>query len=126
MKKFFLFKNLRGRSHSAWADRAGLEPTRREQTPLTSVLAVADSLRGVSVHEGDPFGFDDWSTTVSVRGFQLNLHEQQLGITVDGLPNGNSGSTPATGTGRHRNSVRCPLPPLRPPASSAGTSCHTR
>ena len=78
------------RRGAAYSSAASTEAMRREQTPLTSVLAVADNLPGVSVHEGDPFGFDDWSTTVSVRGFQLNLDEQQLGITVDGLPNGNS------------------------------------
>ena len=60
------------------------------QTPLTSVLAVVDSLPGVSVQEGDTFGFDDWSTTISMRGFKVDLDEQQLGITVDGMPNGDS------------------------------------
>lgn len=61
-----------------------------QQTPLTSPLAQIDNLPGVSVQEGDTFGFDDWSTTVSLRGFQTNLDEQQVGITVDGLPNGGS------------------------------------
>jgi len=62
----------------------------RAQTPLTSVLAVVDNLPGVSVQEGDAFGFDDWSTTLSMRGFKVDLDEQQLGITVDGMPNGDS------------------------------------
>ena len=61
-----------------------------QQTPLTSVLAVVDNLPGVLVTEGDTFGFDDWSTGVALRGFQSNLGEQQLGFTIDGLPNGNS------------------------------------
>jgi iron complex outermembrane recepter protein len=61
------------------------------QAPVTSVLAQVDSLPGVLVSEGDTFGGDDWSTTISLRGFQSNLAEQQIGITVDGLPNGNSG-----------------------------------
>ena len=60
------------------------------QTPLTSVLAIADNLPGVSVQEGDTFGFDDWSTTLSMRGFKVNLDEQQLGTTIDGMPNGDS------------------------------------
>ena len=42
-----------------------------QQTPLTSALAVIDNLPGVSIQEGDTFGFDDWSTTISVRGFQV-------------------------------------------------------
>ena len=57
---------------------------------MTSVLAVVNNLPGVLINEGDVFGGDDWSTTVSIRGFQLSLDEQQVGITVDGIPNGNS------------------------------------
>ena len=61
-----------------------------QQAPVTSILAQIDNLPGVLVQEGDTFGFDDWSTGVAVRGFQNNLGEQQLGITVDGIPNGGS------------------------------------
>lgn len=61
-----------------------------QQAPVTSILAQVDNLPGVLVSEGDTFGFDDWSTGVAVRGFQNNLSEQQLGITIDGLPNGGS------------------------------------
>lgn len=61
-----------------------------QQAPVTSILAQVDNLPGVLVQEGDTFGFDDWSTGVAVRGFQNNLGEQQLGITIDGLPNGGS------------------------------------
>ncbi|MBU3920018.1 MAG: TonB-dependent receptor plug domain-containing protein, partial [Alphaproteobacteria bacterium] len=61
-----------------------------QQAPVASILAQIDNLPGVLVQEGDTFGFDDWSTGVAVRGFQNNLGEQQIGITVDGLPNGGS------------------------------------
>lgn len=61
-----------------------------QQAPVTSILSQIDNLPGVLVQEGDTFGFDDWSTGVAVRGFQNNLGEQQIGITVDGLPNGGS------------------------------------
>ncbi len=61
-----------------------------QQAPVTSVLAQIDNLPGVLVTEGDTFGFDDWSTGVALRGFQSNLGEQQVGITIDGLPNGGS------------------------------------
>lgn len=61
-----------------------------QQAPITSALSQIDNLPGVLVTEGDTFGFDDWSTGVAVRGFQTNLGEQQVGITIDGLPNGNS------------------------------------
>jgi outer membrane receptor protein involved in Fe transport len=62
-----------------------------QQSPITSVNALLDNLPGVSIQEGDTYGFDDWSTTITVRGFQTNLDEQQIGSTIDGIPNGNSG-----------------------------------
>ena len=62
----------------------------KQQSSLTSALAVIDNLPGVLINEGDTFGSDDWSTTVSIRGFQLSLDEQQIGITIDGIANGNS------------------------------------
>jgi iron complex outermembrane receptor protein len=61
-----------------------------QQSSMTSVLAVIDNVPGVLINEGDVYGSDDWSTTVSIRGFQLSLDEQQIGMTVDGIPNGNS------------------------------------
>lgn len=61
-----------------------------QQSPVTSPLAVIDNLPGVSVQEGDTYGFDDWSTTISIRGFQVSLADQQIGTTIDGIPNGNS------------------------------------
>jgi len=62
----------------------------KQQSSITSILAVIDNLPGVLVNEGDVFGSDDWSTTISMRGFQTSLDEQQIGITIDGIPNGNS------------------------------------
>lgn len=61
-----------------------------QQSTMTSVLAVVDNLPGVLISEGDAFGGDDWSTTISIRGFQVSLDEQQIGMTVDGIPNGGS------------------------------------
>ncbi|TGD71509.1 TonB-dependent receptor [Mangrovimicrobium sediminis] len=58
--------------------------------PIASPLAAVATLPGVLVDEGDQFGGDDWSTFISIRGFQTNLDEQQIGMTVDGIPNGNS------------------------------------
>ena len=75
---------------TTYNNTAASEPMMLQQTPLTSPLSMVDNLPGVSVNEGDTFGFDDWSTTVAVRGFQTNLSEQQVGITIDGLPNGGS------------------------------------
>lgn len=61
-----------------------------QQAPVTSILAQIDNLPGVLIQEGDAFGFDDWSTNIVIRGFQSTLGEQQIGITVDGIPNGGS------------------------------------
>jgi outer membrane receptor for Fe3+-dicitrate len=66
------------------------ESMKRQQSPITSVNALIDNLAGVSVQEGDTYGFDDWSTTIAVRGFQNSLSDQQIGTTIDGIPNGGS------------------------------------
>ncbi|MCG8415210.1 MAG: TonB-dependent receptor [Pseudomonadales bacterium] len=61
-----------------------------QQNPLTSILATVDNLPGVNITEGDTFGFDDWSTTVNLRGYTTSLGDQQVGTTIDGFPNGDS------------------------------------
>ena len=66
------------------------EPMFAQQSTITSVLAVVDNLPGVSIQEGDTYGIDDWSTSVSMRGFQVHLDEAQIGTTIDGFPNGTS------------------------------------
>ncbi|MHA7816181.1 MAG: TonB-dependent receptor domain-containing protein [Pseudohaliea sp.] len=66
------------------------ESMKMQQSPITSVNALIDNLPGVSIQEGDSYGFDDWSTTIAVRGFQNSLSEQQIGTTIDGIPNGGS------------------------------------
>ena len=66
------------------------EPMVEQQSTISSVLAVVDNLPGVSIQEGDTYGIDDWSTSVSMRGFQVHLDEAQIGTTIDGFPNGTS------------------------------------
>lgn len=61
-----------------------------QEPDAASVLSVIDNLPGIFVSEGGQFGGDDWSTTISIRGFTVSLSEQQVGMTIDGLPNGNS------------------------------------
>lgn len=78
-----------GRSVS-YANNATDESMLKQQASLTSVLAAVDNLPGVLINEGDTFGSDDWSTSISIRGFQVDLSQQQIGITVDGIANGNS------------------------------------
>lgn len=74
----------------AYGNNIVTDAMKSQQSPITSVNALIDNLPGVSIQEGDTYGFDDWSTTISVRGFQNSLSEQQIGTTVDGIPNGNS------------------------------------
>ena len=52
--------------------------------PGTSALKVIDKLPGVSFQSSDPWGAYEWSTRISVRGFNQN----QLGFTLDGVPLG--------------------------------------
>ena len=75
---------------SVYAANVVAAPMLEQQAGITSVMAVVDNLPGVSVQEGDAYGFDDWSNNVAVRGFQVNLNEAQIGTTIDGLPNGTS------------------------------------
>ena len=66
------------------------EPMMMQQSNITAVTSVVDNLPGVSVQEGDAYGFDDWSSNVAVRGFQVTINEAQIGTTIDGFPNGTS------------------------------------
>jgi iron complex outermembrane receptor protein len=62
----------------------------QQQSSITSVLALMDNLPGISINEGDAFGGDDWSTSITMRGFSIDGNQQQLGMTIDGIPNGGS------------------------------------
>jgi iron complex outermembrane receptor protein len=52
--------------------------------PGTSPLKALEKLPGVSFQSADPFGAYEWSTHISIRGFNQN----QLGFTLDGIPLG--------------------------------------
>ncbi|OUS31038.1 TonB-dependent receptor [Thalassotalea sp. 42_200_T64] len=62
----------------------------KQQSSVSSVLAIMDNLPGISINEGDAFGGDDWSTSITMRGFTIDGNQQQLGMTIDGIPNGGS------------------------------------
>jgi iron complex outermembrane receptor protein len=55
-----------------------------EAVPGTSPLKVLEKLPGVSFQSADPFGAYEWSTRISIRGF----NQSQLGFTLDGIPLG--------------------------------------
>lgn len=52
--------------------------------PGTSPLKALEKLPGVNFQSADPFGSYEWSTRISIRGFNQN----QLGFTLDGIPLG--------------------------------------
>ena len=74
----------------AYANNATDESAKLQQAAISSVLDLINKLPGVNVAQGDAFGSDDYTTTVSMRGFVIDRADQQLGITIDGLPNGGS------------------------------------
>lgn len=50
----------------------------------TSPLKAIENLPGVNFQSSDPYGAYEWSTRITVRGFNQN----QLGFTLDGVPLG--------------------------------------
>lgn len=54
--------------------------------PGTSPLKAIEKLPSVNFQSADPFGAYEWSTRVSIRGFNQN----QLGFTLDGIPLGDA------------------------------------
>jgi outer membrane receptor protein involved in Fe transport len=63
----------------------------RRHAPMTSVNDVVNELPGVHVTEADFFGSADFHTAITMRGFNSGMGAQQIGTTIDGLPNGGSG-----------------------------------
>ena len=55
-----------------------------QAAPGTSPIKLVDKLPGVNFQSADAFGAYEWSTRISIRGFNQN----QLGFTLDGVPLG--------------------------------------
>ena len=49
----------------SYANSATSTEMKKQQTPMTSALALIDNLPGVLVTEGDPFGSDDFNSWFS-------------------------------------------------------------
>ncbi len=60
------------------------------QFAMGSVNDVLNELPGVLSTEADAFGSSDWGSQISMRGFVSNRDDHQIGMTVDGVPNGGS------------------------------------
>jgi len=54
-------------------------------TPGSSAFKAVDKLPGVQFQSADPFGTYEWSTQVTLHGFD----QSRLGYTLDGIPLGN-------------------------------------
>ena len=52
--------------------------------PGSSPIRAIEKLPSVNIQSADPFGSYEWSTRVTIRGFNQN----QLGFTLDGIPLG--------------------------------------
>ena len=55
-----------------------------DAAPGTSPIKLVAKLPGVNFQSADAFGAYEWSTRISIRGFNQN----QLGFTLDGIPLG--------------------------------------
>lgn len=75
---------------TTYASSLVTESMLNQQSSFTSINSVIDNLPGVTVNEGDIYGFDDWSTSITIRGYSTDLSDQQVGTTLDGMPNGGS------------------------------------
>src|SRR5689334_16540387 len=53
-------------------------------TPGTSPIKAVEKLPGVNFQSADALGSYEWSTRISIRGFNQN----QIGFTLDGVPLG--------------------------------------
>jgi len=59
----------------------------RQQTPGSSALKALDKLPGVQFQSADPWGAYEWSTQITLHGFD----QSRLGFTLDGIPLGTMG-----------------------------------
>lgn len=75
---------------TSYAKATVSQETLERQTVLSSVNTALNELPGVVVTEADTYGSTAWATQISMRGFVTNGGTQQIGTTVDGVPNGGS------------------------------------
>ena len=75
---------------TSYAKTTVRQETLARQPVLGSVNGVLNESPGVVVTEGDPYGTSVWTTQINIRGFVTGRDTQQIGTTIDGLPNGGS------------------------------------
>lgn len=94
------------------------------QAPMASVNEVVNELPGVHVTEADFYGSADFHTAITMRGFNSGMGAQQIGTTIDGLPNGGSsygGGSRATVISTWKTSARSRSARARPTSARART-----
>lgn len=74
----------------SYANNSTQESDKHLKAPIGNVMDLINNLPGVNVSQGDAFGADDYTTSITMRGFVIDRADQQLGITIDGVPNGGS------------------------------------
>ncbi len=74
----------------AYANNVAADEAKQAKAPIGNVMDLVNGLPGVHVGQGDAYGSDDYTTVVNMRGFVIDRADQQIGITVDGVPNGGS------------------------------------
>jgi len=79
-----LVVNVTGRGRTQGANALDSMVLQRIVAPGTSALRSIERLPGLNVQSSDAFGAYEWSTRVTIRGFQT----QQIGQTFDGVPLG--------------------------------------
>lgn len=74
----------------SYANSSTNDVMQQSRSSLSNVMDMVNDLPGVNIAQGDAFGGDDYTTVINMRGFSINRADQQLGITIDGVPNGGS------------------------------------
>lgn len=74
----------------SYANSSTNDVMQQSRSSLNNVMDMVNDLPGVKISQGDAFGSDDYTTSITMRGFTVSRNDQQLGITIDGVPNGGS------------------------------------
>ena len=77
-------------------------------------MDLVNALPGVHVGQGDAYGSDDYTTVVNMRGFVIDRADQQIGITIDGIPNGGSAYAGGSKANRYLDSETTSVGRSRP------------
>jgi len=92
-------------------------------TPGTSPLKAIEKLPGVNFQAADPWGTYEWSTQITLHGFD----QSRLGFTLDGIPLGNMtyGTTTGLQVTRAISSDNLSTVELAQGAGALGTAANT-